>query len=77
MLKVLAISLGVCFLAGAAMAADKKIDRTPEQKALLKELTEKYDKNKDGKLDADERGAMTAEDKAKLAKAGLGGGKKK
>jgi len=42
---------------------------------VRKELIEKYDKNKDGKLDKEERGAMTAEDKEKWSKAS--GGKKK
>jgi hypothetical protein len=37
-----------------------------EQKALRKELTEKYDTNKDGKLDKEERAKMTEEDKAKM-----------
>jgi len=40
-------------------------------------LIEKYDKNKDGKLDRDERGAMTAEDKEKWQKAAGGGARKK
>ncbi|HWF19909.1 MAG TPA: hypothetical protein VG754_11605 [Verrucomicrobiae bacterium] len=42
---------------------------TDEQKALKKEMLEKYDTNKDGKLDKDERAKMTPEDKAKWSKA--------
>jgi hypothetical protein len=45
--------------------------RTPEQKALLKEITTKYDANKDGKLDKEERQKISSEDKARLKKAGL------
>lgn len=40
----------------------KKHVLTADQKAIL----EKYDTNKDGKLDKDERAKMTAEDKAKM-----------
>jgi hypothetical protein len=44
---------------------------TPEQKTLLKEITAKYDTNKDGKLSAEERAKISPEDKAKMEKAGL------
>jgi len=44
---------------------------TPEQKTLLKEMLEKYDANKDGKLEKKERAKMTKEDKEKCKKAGL------
>ena len=50
---------------------------TEEQKTLMKEIREKYDKDKDGKLSADERKEISAEDKAKMEKAGLGPRKKK
>lgn len=50
---------------------------TAEQKAVLDELLAKYDTNKDGKLDKTEKSAMTADDKAKFSKLGLGGDKKK
>ncbi len=50
---------------------------TAEQKALWKEIVTKYDTNKDGKLDKTERAAISADDQAKLEKAGLGHGKKK
>jgi hypothetical protein len=49
--------------------AGKKPELTDEQKAVKKELTEKYDANKDGKLDKDERAKFSAEDKAKWDKA--------
>jgi len=79
MLRVLALTLGLsCALVLTARAADgEKKAPTEEQKAARKELLEKYDKNKDGKLDRDERGAMTAEDKEKWQKASGGARKKK
>lgn len=43
------------------------------QKTLLKEIVEKYDKDKNGSLDATERQALTPEDKARMAGAGMGG----
>jgi hypothetical protein len=43
---------------------------TAEQKALRKEMLEKYDTNKDGKLDKEERAKISAEDKAKMEKFG-------
>lgn len=55
----------------------KKPAWTEEQKALRKEMTAKYDANKDGKLDKEERAKISAEDKAKMEKAGLTGAKKK
>jgi len=82
MLKVFAVTLGLCCAAlFSARAADgdtpEKKAPTEEQIALRKEMLAKYDKNKDGKIDKEERKAVSAEDKDKLAKAGLGGGKKK
>ena len=50
---------------------------TEEQKALRKEINEKYDTDKDGKLSPAERKGISAEDKSKLEKAGLGPRKKK
>ena len=41
---------------------------TDEQKAVLQEMLAKYDTNKDGKLEKDERVKMTKEDKKKWAK---------
>lgn len=37
----------------------------------MKQMLEKYDTNKDGKLDKEERAKISAEDKAKMEKAGL------
>jgi hypothetical protein len=81
MLRALILAVGLSSaLAIAANAADneKKPDApkrpplTEEQKALRKEITEKYDKDKDGKLSAEERKAISEEDKARMQKAGLG-----
>ena len=66
-----------CALALVAQAGDddkkpeagKKHEPTAEQKALRKEMLEKYDTNKDGKLDKEEKAKMSAEDKAKMQKA--------
>ena len=45
---------------------------TAQQKGLLKELSEKYDRNRDGRLELAEQ-SLSAEDKQRLAQAGLGG----
>jgi len=60
--------------------ASKKSERrqkpklTEEQKQLRKDILAKYDTNKDGRLDRDERAKVSDEDKDKLKKAGLSGG---
>jgi Ca2+-binding EF-hand superfamily protein len=75
MRRALVIALTVCCaFVFTTRGADKLTD---EQKAERKALIEKYDKNKDGKLDKEERQAMSAEDKEKLAKLSGGGKKKK
>lgn len=43
------------------------------QKSLLRELAEKYDRDRNGKMDPEEREALSAADKARLAQAGMGG----
>lgn len=55
----------------------KKTKLTAEQQALQKDLLTKYDTNKDGKLDKNERAAISKEDKDKLVKAGLSKSAKK
>ena len=52
----------------------KRPELTEEQKALMKEITAKYDTDKDGKLSPEERAKISAEDKEKMTKAGLGRG---
>ena len=72
MIRALTLALGLCgalaLMAGAADddQAKKRTPPTKEQKAAMKELRHKYDKDGDGKLSKDERGAISAEDKAKL-----------
>jgi hypothetical protein len=81
MKRLLPILVGVLCLSVVAVDAQDKPKRkngggrpalTEDQKSLMKEIRTKYDTNKDGKLDADERKKISAEDKEKLEKAGLG-----
>ena len=56
--------------------ADKPADKgrphqTEEQKAILKDIRDKYDANKDGTLDKEERAKITTEDKDRMEKAGI------
>jgi ABC-type transport system involved in multi-copper enzyme maturation permease subunit len=46
---------------------------TPTQQTLLKAVLDKYDKDKDGKLDYTERLSVDAADKGQLKQAGMGG----
>ena len=71
MKKLLVILSVACALAFTANAAEggKKHQMTDEQKTVMKEMLAKYDTNKDGKLDKEERAKMTQEDKDKMAKA--------
>ena len=85
MLRVLILVVGLTSaMAFSARAEDEKAPEkskrpalTEEQKALRKEITAKYDKDKDGKLSPEERTEISAEDKEKMQKAGLGGPRKK
>ncbi len=43
------------------------------QKGLIKQIVEKYDKDRSGALDLAERQSISAEDKARMTKAGMGG----
>ena len=75
MKKLLVALCMTCVLALAAHAQDgeakksgdkpKKPELTAEQKTVYADLVTKYDLNKDGKLDKEERSKMSAEDKAK------------
>ena len=56
--------------------APKKHEMTEEQKTVMKDMLAKYDTNKDGKLDKEERAKISADDKAKMEKAGLNHHKK-
>ena len=66
------IAVLVCAVCLTASAGQGKHKLTPEQKALRKEMLQKYDTNKDGKLDKRERAKMSKEDRERLQKAGLG-----
>lgn len=76
------LAMGLCgCLAGPVVAADEEEEKPPEgkrgqlteeQKAVRKEMLEKYDKNKNGKIDEDERKLITAADMEKLARVKLG-----
>jgi hypothetical protein len=84
-MKKLIILLTACAIGlGSAFAAEKKEKGkkerpalTEEQKTLLKEIKEKYDANKDKKLDKEERAKISDEDKKRMKDAGFGGKKKK
>ena len=78
MFKTLIATTFVCAAFALPLQADEekpqpprrdKRDLTEEQRTLMKDLRAKYDANKDGKLDATERKAMSTEDKEKLSKA--------
>ena len=65
------LACAACALTLTVRAADTegKHQLTDEQKAVQKEMLAKYDTNKDGKLDKEERAKMTPEDKAAWQKA--------
>ena len=68
---LLAIACAVTFTVNAGEGKEKH-KLTDEQKAVQKEMLDKYDTNKDGKLDKEERAKISKEDKEKMQKAGLG-----
>jgi ABC-2 type transport system permease protein len=55
------------------MAETESLRWSYPQKVLLKEVVERYDANKDGKLEFNEREMITPADKARLRSAGMGG----
>jgi hypothetical protein len=82
MKKFAALAVAVLLAGSVSLRADdkkegekgehKRPELTEEQKKLMKEMTAKYDANKDKKLDKEERAKISAEDKEKMKKAGLG-----
>lgn len=85
MLRALILVIGLTSAVALSARADdekkapekpKRPAQTEEQKALRKEITAKYDKDKDGKLSPEERKEISAEDKEKMQKAGIGRKKK-
>jgi hypothetical protein len=77
LLVALCLTCAMVLAVQAQDAKQKKRDLTAEQKQIRKELLEKYDANKDGKLSKEERSKVSEADKDKLDKAGLGARKKK
>jgi hypothetical protein len=80
MKKLLVTAIGLlCATAIVVQAQDAKPPKkelTPEQKVVMKDMLAKYDANKDGKLDKEEKAKITQEDKDAMAKVGLGKPKK-
>ena len=76
-MKKLLIALAGLLCAGALVAHAQDATKparkqlTPEQKALMKQMLDKYDTDKNGKLDKSERANISKEDKQKMIKAGL------
>ncbi|MBM3830767.1 MAG: hypothetical protein FJ406_09555 [Verrucomicrobia bacterium] len=81
MKKFALIALGLLTATAITVNAQdkKKKELTEDQKKAQKELLEKFDTNKNGKLEAEEVAKMSDDDKKKAKDAGLatGGGKKK
>jgi hypothetical protein len=73
MQKLIAAIVAIAFTTLGVNAGQKAQKATPEEKAALKtELLNKYDANRDGKLDKSERSKMSKPDKKRARKAGLG-----
>jgi len=82
MKKFVIIALGLLTASALTVNAAEKKEKKPltdDQKKVMKEITEKYDANKNGKLEPDEREKISDDDKKKMKDAGLPGvgGKKK
>jgi uncharacterized protein YpmB len=74
MKKFTIIALGLLTATALTVSAAEKKEKKPltdDQKKVLKEVTDKYDLNKDGKLDKDESAKISDDDKKKLKDAGL------
>ena len=69
-MKKLLVALCVtCALALAVQAQDKDKEKKGDKAGPSKELLDKYDTNKDGKIDKEERAKDSAEDKEKIKEA--------
>ena len=73
MKKLLVIALGILVARTVSVNAAKgsKKSMTPEQEKLKKEMVEKYDANKDGKVDEQEAAKIDRADKKKMKEAGV------
>lgn len=79
MKKLFVTIAAVAFAAALSVQAEETKEKpklTKEQKELRKEIAGKYDANKDGKLDKEERAKISQEDKDRMQKAGVGRKKK-
>ncbi|MEO6034570.1 MAG: hypothetical protein ABIQ35_04885 [Verrucomicrobiota bacterium] len=71
MKNIVTIALGLCLLGiVTTQAEEKKEHKRPALTEEQKKVVEKYDTNKDGKLDKDEYAKVSSEDKEKLPKRG-------
>lgn len=81
MKQTILIALGLLTTMALTVGAAEKTEKpapTEEQKKLMKEITQKYDTDKNGKLDAEERAKISDDDKKKMKDAGIpAGGRKK
>lgn len=85
MLRALILAAGLASVVAVTARAEddqkpekgKRPKLTEEQKALRKEIVDKYDKDKDGKLSQEERKTISAEDREKMQKGGIGGPRRK
>ncbi len=76
MKKFTIIALGLLTATALTVSAAEKKEKKPltdDQKKVLKEITDKYDLNKDGKLDKEESAKISDDDKKKMKDAGLPG----
>ena len=73
MKNILIIALGILVAGAVTVSAAKgqKKEQTPEQQKLKKEMVEKYDANKDGKVDEQEAAKIDRADKKKMKEAGV------
>ena len=69
LLIALCLTCALALTASAAEKGKKKQELTDEQKTVQKDMLAKYDTNKDGKLDKEERAKMSAADKETWQKA--------
>lgn len=76
---LVSLAISTPFASGAETddkPATKRPPLTEEQRKLRKEMVEKYDVNKNGKLDKEERSKISKEDQEKMDQAGVGGRRK-
>jgi len=72
LIAVICLASALAISTKAEDAPKKAHKLTDDQKAVQKAMIEKYDTNGDKRLDKAERAKISAEDKEKMEKAGLG-----